>query len=88
MKTIIIVLSSAVVQSAAVIASGSGFDIAVALAIGFAACFTGMFASDCKSLPAYDRVPAKAAAVQVRASRQSEAGVEFATFATFNSMVG
>jgi len=54
MNTWIIILSTAAAQSAAVAASGFGFDAPIVLSITAASCIVGMFASDYRQFPDYD----------------------------------
>ena len=85
MKTLITVLSAAALLTVAISASGFEFDAPSILAIVFCSGFAGMFASEYKSAPRYDLVPAKAEARKAERSVKQAAGVEFATFASFHS---
>jgi hypothetical protein len=82
MKTI---LATASVLTLAVVTGGFALDASVVLAIGFAAGIAGIFARDYNRTPRYNLDPVKAPQA---ARRQVERGVEFATFATFHTMVG
>ena len=54
MNTLIISFSTAAAQSAAVAASGFGFDAPIVLSIAAASCIAGMFASDYRQSPDYN----------------------------------
>jgi hypothetical protein len=86
MKTLAIVLCSAAVLCVATAVSGFALDGVALLAIGAASVFVAMFASDYSRVPTYNLAPVPAR--RKVAARRSEAGVEFATIASFNSMVG
>jgi hypothetical protein len=86
MKTLITILSTAALQIVAIAASGFEFDAPSILAIAFSSGFAGMFAADYKSAPRYDLAQKKAKAVKDQRNVKPEAGVEFATFASFDSM--
>jgi hypothetical protein len=86
MKTLAIVLCSAAVLSIATAVSGFALDGVALFAIGAASVFVGMFASDYSRVPTYNLAPVPAR--RKVAARRSEAGVEFATIASFDSMVG
>jgi hypothetical protein len=85
MKTLITILSTAAFLTVAITASGFELDAPSILAIAFASGFAGMFAGDYKSAPRYDLVQEKTEALKDQRKLKREAGVEFATFASFNS---
>ena len=87
MKSIITILATAAVLTVAIAASGFAFDGAVILSIAAAASLVGMFVSDYSRIPNYNLETEQALARTRKHSRHAEAGVEFATFATFNTMV-
>ncbi len=93
MKSIITLLSTAAVLAAVVVTSGFALDAAVVIAIGAAAGLASLFVRDYSRAPRYDLDAPQATAPQATARqgrrvRRSEAGVEFATFATFNTTIG
>jgi hypothetical protein len=86
MKTIVTLLCSAAVLAALTVVSGFALDGAVLFSIGAASAVVAMFASDYSRVPTYDLEPAPVR--QKAQARRSDPGVEFATMATFNSMIG
>ncbi len=88
MKSIITVLATAAALTAVIAANGSDFAAPVVLSIAFVAGFAGMFASDYSRAPSCYAEPVKSPAVQAARVRRSESEVEFATFATFSTMIG
>ena len=88
MKTSAIVLATAAALTAAIAVSGFDIDAPVLLSIAFASGFVGMFASDYSRVPDCYAEPVKSPAVKAKLARRSDAGVEFATYATFSTMVG
>jgi hypothetical protein len=86
MKTLVTVLSAAALLTVAIALSGFEFDAPSILAIAFSSGFAGMFASEYRSAPRYDLVRTKTEVRKDERSLKPEAGVEFATFASFNSM--
>jgi hypothetical protein len=84
MKTLPVIASSAAALLAIAVIGGYALDGIVLFSIGAASVIVGMFASDYSQVPTYNLVPAK----PVIQSRQARAGVEFATMATFDSMIG
>jgi hypothetical protein len=88
MKSIVTVLATAAALTAAIAANGADFSAPIVLSIAFAAGFAGMFASDYRRIPDCYAEPVKSPAVPAARVRRSEAGAEFATLATFNTMIG
>jgi len=86
MKTIVTILSSAAALCAAVAFSGFALDGVALFSIGASSVIAGIFASDYSRVPTYHLAPAPARK-GIR-TRRRDAGIEFATMATFNSMVG
>ncbi len=86
MKTMTTILISLTALCAAVRLSGFALDGVTLFTIGAAAVFAGMFAGDYSRVPTYNLAPAKAPARQKKA-RASDVGVEFATMATYHSMM-
>jgi hypothetical protein len=60
-------------------------DLVNVLGFGVAAGIAGMFVSDYSSSPTYNL---EAARVVVNRAKASDAGAEFATIASFDSMIG
>jgi hypothetical protein len=87
MKTLITISSTAVALTIAAAANSFALDLPTLLAITVSSGIVGMFAADYSKTPTYNLDTAKAAVARKQA-RTSDAGVEFATFATFNSMIG
>lgn len=87
MKSLATILSTAAVLAVVVATAGFTLDVAVLLSIGAASCLVGMFVRDYSHVPRYDLDAAKAPARDRKRARPVEAGVEFATFASFNSTI-
>jgi len=87
MKTLLLITSTAAALAIAAAANSFALDLPTMLGIAVSSAIVGMFASDYSTVPTYNLEPAKAAAPKKQA-RTSDAGVEFATYATFNSMIG
>jgi hypothetical protein len=85
MKTILTIAVSAAALVIAAVANAFALDLANLLCIGVASGIAGMFASDYSSSPTYNLEPAK---LVTSRKKTSDAGVEFATMATFHSMIG
>jgi hypothetical protein len=89
MKTIATILATAAALTLAIAASGFDFDLMVVVSIAFASGIAGLAVSDYSRAARCNLASATAPEVQPsRRVRRSEAGVEFATLATFNTMVG
>ena len=88
MKSITTILSTIAVLAAAIAASGFAFDAAVVISICFAAGIAGMLVSDYSRVPTYNLETVRTPARAEKRTRPAKAGVEFATFATFHTMVG
>ena len=88
MKSIVTLLSTASVLSIAIAASGFDFDAAVIVSIAFASAIAALFVNDYSRAGRYSLDVSKAPARDAKKSRRVEAGTEFATLATFNTMVG
>jgi len=88
MKTIVASLATAAALSIAISASGFEIDAAVVVTIAFAAGIAGLFVRD---YTGPSRIILDAAPAPVRNARRigrPDAGVEFASMATFHTMVG
>ena len=85
MKTITIIAASAAALTIAAAANAFSLNLVNILCIAVASGVAGIFASDYSSSPTYNLEPAKDA---VSRKKTSDAGVEFATFASFDSMIG
>ena len=88
MKTLITILATAAGLATAIALSGFAFDAAVVVSICFAAGIAGVFTSDYSRTTSYHLEAAKAPARAFKRARPARADVEFATFATFHTMVG
>lgn len=86
MKTIVTILSSSAALAAATVVSGFSLDGAALFSIGAASVIVSMFAADYGRVPTYNLAPEPVR--QKAPARRSDAGVEFATMASFDSMVG
>lgn len=84
MKTLTIILSTAAAQSAAVAASGSGFDAPIVLSIAAASCIAAMFASDYRKSQDYN-LHTRIAPTPVSSRNESRAHCVTAPFIIFET---
>ena len=88
MKTLVTLLATAAALTVAIAASGFDFDATVVVSIAFVSVIAALFVNDYGRATRYNLDAAKTPVRVAKKARRVEAGTEFATLATFNTMVG
>ena len=89
MKFIISTLSVAAVLCALIANHGFEIDFPVVLSVGFTGAVVSLFLRDYRRKPdCYENLFVEKTVRRAQVVKPQDAGVEFATFATFHTMIG